>query len=468
MSSVINGKRPQVPACCPQSLAALIQDCWQHGYKRRPDFDQIVDRLNEMRARCEGDEGPAELAMDEGSAGMDPEDRMEGSVDSSESGEGEEAGCSGGPPPCEEVVTTGVTASSTTPEDITFGRSIPDSMSSWSAEKGPPSSGGPSPPPWSSGPGGDPPPLAPSPGGWSGPGPGLWGPATAPSPASSPLTSSTPADDSARDVTTVGRRLPISASCRLPPDVLKVFVDEPLSSRSDTANELASSAGTPGPAGTLGPAGVVPGAQARAAVVVPYRSGAPVARQLPAPSGRGYISMYGRGRSAGTRDGLRSASPGSSQGSATGSKQKVSVGLNRHSAGPVPFKRQDVGPVLDRSPAERLRGLTAPTSWRPVGGAPARPSKRGSLRPRPQTAPPRGAKVPRLEGPLGRPPHEGLPRVRVRAGGAHDALLDTRRSTSAASTASTYFSAHSYPTEDAGDGGQAAVEAQPAPISFST
>lgn len=44
-------ERPALPTNCPQDLAALIEKCWAHKPKDRPDFSQICDELLKVRAR---------------------------------------------------------------------------------------------------------------------------------------------------------------------------------------------------------------------------------------------------------------------------------------------------------------------------------------------------------------------------------------------------------------------------------
>lgn len=46
-----NRERPALPADCPQDLAALIEKCWAHKPRDRPDPSQICDELLKVRAR---------------------------------------------------------------------------------------------------------------------------------------------------------------------------------------------------------------------------------------------------------------------------------------------------------------------------------------------------------------------------------------------------------------------------------
>ena len=46
-----NKERPALPADCPQDLAALIEKCWAHKPKDRPNPSQICDELSKVRAR---------------------------------------------------------------------------------------------------------------------------------------------------------------------------------------------------------------------------------------------------------------------------------------------------------------------------------------------------------------------------------------------------------------------------------
>jgi serine/threonine protein kinase len=46
-----NKERPELPPDCPQDLAALIEKCWAHKPKDRPDPSQICDELLKVRAR---------------------------------------------------------------------------------------------------------------------------------------------------------------------------------------------------------------------------------------------------------------------------------------------------------------------------------------------------------------------------------------------------------------------------------
>ncbi|EGR28558.1 protein kinase domain protein [Ichthyophthirius multifiliis] len=51
MKTVTEGKRPQfdqIPHECPEALIQLMKDCWEQNPNNRPDFQQILERLNQM------------------------------------------------------------------------------------------------------------------------------------------------------------------------------------------------------------------------------------------------------------------------------------------------------------------------------------------------------------------------------------------------------------------------------------
>eukprot|EP00210_Caulerpa_lentillifera_P007187 g6877.t1 len=46
--AVTSGRRPQLPAFCPQALSRLINDCWQDSHSDRPSFKTVSRRLRDM------------------------------------------------------------------------------------------------------------------------------------------------------------------------------------------------------------------------------------------------------------------------------------------------------------------------------------------------------------------------------------------------------------------------------------
>ena len=46
---VKEGVRPKIPDECPNPLSKLIQQSWRPSFQERPTFEDIVDRLSEMR-----------------------------------------------------------------------------------------------------------------------------------------------------------------------------------------------------------------------------------------------------------------------------------------------------------------------------------------------------------------------------------------------------------------------------------
>jgi len=42
-------RRPPIPSACPPALAKLIRECWRHNAALRPGFDEILDRVRQIR-----------------------------------------------------------------------------------------------------------------------------------------------------------------------------------------------------------------------------------------------------------------------------------------------------------------------------------------------------------------------------------------------------------------------------------
>lgn len=47
---VTKGERPPLPPSCPEEITKLITACWQTDPSLRPDFDQIIDYLQKLKA----------------------------------------------------------------------------------------------------------------------------------------------------------------------------------------------------------------------------------------------------------------------------------------------------------------------------------------------------------------------------------------------------------------------------------
>lgn len=43
--AIVQGLRPKIPRTCPAGLTALIQDCWEQNWRKRPTFNMIVNRF---------------------------------------------------------------------------------------------------------------------------------------------------------------------------------------------------------------------------------------------------------------------------------------------------------------------------------------------------------------------------------------------------------------------------------------
>lgn len=56
--------RPEIPKCCPTSLASVMKKCWDANPEKRPDMDEVV-RLLEAIDTSKG-------------GGMIPEDQASG------------------------------------------------------------------------------------------------------------------------------------------------------------------------------------------------------------------------------------------------------------------------------------------------------------------------------------------------------------------------------------------------------
>jgi serine/threonine protein kinase len=44
----LQGLRPEIPASCPESLAEMIQRCWQHDPDDRPNVDDLLSQLEDF------------------------------------------------------------------------------------------------------------------------------------------------------------------------------------------------------------------------------------------------------------------------------------------------------------------------------------------------------------------------------------------------------------------------------------
>ncbi len=45
---VQKGLRPVIPANCPPTLAAIMQDCWQRNATARPSFDSLKTQMEDL------------------------------------------------------------------------------------------------------------------------------------------------------------------------------------------------------------------------------------------------------------------------------------------------------------------------------------------------------------------------------------------------------------------------------------
>eukprot|EP01120_Amphizonella_sp_Union-15-10_P008947 TRINITY_DN3303_c0_g1_i1.p1 TRINITY_DN3303_c0_g1~~TRINITY_DN3303_c0_g1_i1.p1 ORF type:complete len:610 (-),score=109.22 TRINITY_DN3303_c0_g1_i1:80-1909(-) len=57
----IQGVRPPIPSDTLPSLRHLIQNCWHPDYKKRPSFEEIIFRLNEVLVDCAISDPPANM-----------------------------------------------------------------------------------------------------------------------------------------------------------------------------------------------------------------------------------------------------------------------------------------------------------------------------------------------------------------------------------------------------------------------
>lgn len=48
LMAIVQGMRPKIPHTCPSSLSALVEDCWNQDWSKRPTFSNIVTRLATM------------------------------------------------------------------------------------------------------------------------------------------------------------------------------------------------------------------------------------------------------------------------------------------------------------------------------------------------------------------------------------------------------------------------------------
>lgn len=47
------GLRPRIPKFCPDGYASLIQVCWEHDPKKRPNFSEVLERLLEIKKQAQ-------------------------------------------------------------------------------------------------------------------------------------------------------------------------------------------------------------------------------------------------------------------------------------------------------------------------------------------------------------------------------------------------------------------------------
>eukprot|EP01133_Synstelium_polycarpum_P008373 gene8373-9840_t len=47
---IINGLRPTIPAECPEEFASLIRECWQDDPKKRPSFEEVINKITSMQS----------------------------------------------------------------------------------------------------------------------------------------------------------------------------------------------------------------------------------------------------------------------------------------------------------------------------------------------------------------------------------------------------------------------------------
>lgn len=43
-----NGNRLSKPSNCPPSLYAIMNDCWEYDVERRPDFESVLKKINQL------------------------------------------------------------------------------------------------------------------------------------------------------------------------------------------------------------------------------------------------------------------------------------------------------------------------------------------------------------------------------------------------------------------------------------
>ena len=49
--STYSDYRPKIPENVPREFAELMISCWSYNPKKRPTFDEIIDKLNEMKLK---------------------------------------------------------------------------------------------------------------------------------------------------------------------------------------------------------------------------------------------------------------------------------------------------------------------------------------------------------------------------------------------------------------------------------
>ena len=45
MKATIENRRPEIPDFCPDQLRKLIERCWDKDFRKRPQFDEIIEFL---------------------------------------------------------------------------------------------------------------------------------------------------------------------------------------------------------------------------------------------------------------------------------------------------------------------------------------------------------------------------------------------------------------------------------------
>lgn len=60
----VQSLRPEIPRCCPSSLASIMRKCWDASAENRPDMGEVVELLEAIDTSKGG--------------GMIPEDQLNG------------------------------------------------------------------------------------------------------------------------------------------------------------------------------------------------------------------------------------------------------------------------------------------------------------------------------------------------------------------------------------------------------